>query len=284
MSSPDFQNVKNYFLNLQNTLCDQLSEEDGGASFIDDTWTREPNPDKPGMHGEGHTRLLNNGNIIEQGGVNFSNVIGDKMPTSATANRPELSGRSFKAMGVSLVIHPKNPMIPTSHFNVRFFIAEKEGESPVWWFGGGYDLTPYYGFEEDCRHWHNTAYQACKSFGDNVYDEYKEWCDDYFYIKHRNEQRGIGGLFFDDLNQWGFDKSFEFVQSIGNSFIKAYRPIMSKRKNIAYTDEQRDFQLYRRGRYVEYNLVYDRGTLFSKMTYTPCLVGTVRWKSIYMSK
>lgn len=262
MSSPDFQIVKQYFLDLQDSLCNQLADEDGGAVFDNDSWTREPNPEKPGMHGEGRTRLLTNGDVIEQGGVNFSNVIGDKMPASATANRPELAGRSFKAMGVSLVIHPKSPMIPTSHFNVRFFIAEKDGEDPVWWFGGGFDLTPYYGFEEDCKHWHNTANEACLPFGDEVYDEYKNWCDDYFYLKHRDEQRGIGGLFFDDLNQWGFDKSFEFLQSVGNSFIKAYRPIMSKRKNLAYSEEQRDFQLYRRGRYVEYNLVYDRGTLF----------------------
>jgi len=205
---------------------------------------------------------LVDGNIIEQGGVNFSHVFGGKMPASATAGRPELAGRTFQAMGVSLVIHPKNPMVPTSHANVRFFIAEKEGEDPVWWFGGGYDLTPYYGFEEDCVEWHTTAQKACKPFGNDVYDKYKKWCDDYFYLKHRDEQRGIGGLFFDDLNEWGFEKSFDFLRSVGDSYAAAYVPIMARRKALEYTEAQRDFQLYRRGRYVEYNLVYDRGTLF----------------------
>ncbi len=262
MSAPDTQAVKQYLLHLQDVICQQLEEEDGGASFEEDSWTRKPNPDKPGMHGGGRTRLLVDGNIIEQGGVNFSDVSGDKMPGSATANRPELAGRSFKAMGVSLVIHPKNPMIPTSHANVRFFIAEKEGEDPVWWFGGGYDLTPYYGFDDDCKHWHETAQQTCAPFGDDVYNKYKTWCDDYFYLKHRDEQRGIGGLFFDDLNEWGFEKCFEFLKAVGDSYIEAYRPIVSKRKNLPYNEDQREFQLYRRGRYVEYNLVYDRGTLF----------------------
>ena len=262
MSAPDPQAVKQYLLQLQETICHQLAIEDGGASFEEDSWTREPNPEKPGMFGGGRTRLLVDGNVIEQGGVNFSDVSGDKMPGSATANRPELAGRSFKAMGVSLVIHPKNPMIPTSHANVRFFLAEKDGEEPVWWFGGGYDLTPYYGFDEDCKHWHRTAQQACKPFGSDIYNKYKQWCDDYLYLKHRDEQRGIGGLFFDDLNEWGFDKSFDFLKAIGDSFLKAYQPIISKRKDLAYTEEQREFQLYRRGRYVEYNLVYDRGTLF----------------------
>ena len=217
------------------------------------------------MTGGGRTRLMVDGNVIEQGGVNFSHVFGGKMPASATAGRPELAGRTFQAMGVSLVIHPKNPMVPTSHANVRFFIAEKEGEDPVWWFGGGYDLTPYYGFDEDCIEWHTTAQEACEPFstdGDDVYDKFKTWCDDYFYIKHRDEQRGIGGLFFDDLNEWGFEKSFAFLKSVGYSYTKAYLPIMSRRKALEYTEAQRDFQLYRRGRYVEYNLVYDRGTLF----------------------
>lgn len=262
MSAPDTQAVKQYLLDLQDSICQQLAEEDSGASFVEDSWTRGANPEKPGMYGGGRTRLLVDGNVIEQGGVNFSDVSGDKMPGSATANRPELAGRSFKAMGVSLVIHPKNPMIPTSHANVRFFIAEKEGEDPVWWFGGGYDLTPYYGFDDDCKHWHQTAEQSCAPFGDDTYIKYKTWCDEYFYLKHRDEQRGIGGLFFDDLNEWGFDKCFEFLKAVGDSFIKAYRPIISKRKNLPYDEAQRDFQLYRRGRYVEYNLVYDRGTLF----------------------
>ena len=262
MPKPDIKAVKNYLLSLQNSICDQLSEEDGGATFEDDIWEREPNPEKPGMTGDGRTRLLVDGNIIEQGGVNFSHVFGEKMPASATAHRPELAGRSFQALGVSLVIHPKNPYIPTSHANVRFFIAEKEGEDPVWWFGGGYDLTPYYGFNDDCINWHKTAKEACSPFGSNVYARFKNWCDEYFYLKHRDEQRGIGGLFFDDLNEWGFEKSFEFLKSVGDSYIKAYRPIMAKRKSTEYGDSERDFQLYRRGRYVEYNLVYDRGTLF----------------------
>ncbi len=262
MSQPDINAVKNYLLNLQDNICDALAKEDGAAEFDNDIWEREQNPEKPGMTGGGRTRLLVDGDIIEQGGVNFSHVFGEKMPASATAHRPELAGRSFQALGVSLVIHPKNPYVPTSHANVRFFIAEKEGEEPVWWFGGGYDLTPYYGFEEDCVHWHKTAENACSPFGDDVYRQYKKWCDEYFYLKHRNEQRGIGGLFFDDLNEWGFDKSFDFIQSVGNSYTEAYLPIVSKRKAREYGELERDFQLYRRGRYVEYNLVYDRGTLF----------------------
>ncbi len=262
MSNPDITAVKNYLMSLQDSICEQLAEEDGGAVFEEDNWQREVDPKKPTMTGGGRTRLMVDGDVIEQGGVNFSHVFGGKMPASATAGRPELAGRTFQAMGVSLVIHPKNPMVPTSHANVRFFIAEKEGEDPVWWFGGGYDLTPYYGFDEDCIEWHSTAKEACHPFGDNIYNKYKKWCDDYFYLKHRDEQRGIGGLFFDDLNEWGFEKSFEFLKSIGDSYTKAYLPIMSRRKGLAYTEAQRDFQLYRRGRYVEYNLVYDRGTLF----------------------
>lgn len=272
MSNPDIQLVKTYLLSLQDSICKQLAEEDGGAEFIDDIWEREKDPNKPGMTGGGRTRLLVDGNVIEQGGVNFSHVHGQSMPASATAHRPELAGRSFQALGVSLVIHPHNPLIPTSHANVRFFIAEKEGEDPVWWFGGGYDLTPYYGFEEDCAYWHQTAKNACEPFGSDVYPRYKKWCDDYFYLKHRDEQRGIGGLFFDDLNEniewddtsgaWDFDKCFNFLQSVGSSYVKAYLPIISKRKSLEFTEQQKDFQLYRRGRYVEYNLVYDRGTLF----------------------
>jgi len=198
--------------------------------------------------------------------VNFSHVMGEQMPPSATAARPELAGRRFEAMGVSLVIHPNNPFIPTSHANVRFFIAEKEGEEPVWWFGGGYDLTPYYGNDEDCEHWHQTAKDACSPFGDDVYPKYKKWCDEYFYLKHRNEPRGVGGLFFDDLNKLGFEQSFAFMQAVGSSFTKAYTPIVEKRKNTPFTDAHKQFQLYRRGRYVEFNLVHDRGTLFGLQT------------------
>jgi coproporphyrinogen III oxidase len=219
--------------------------------------------------GGGITRVLENGEVFEKGGVNFSHVLGDAMPASATAHRPELAGRAFEAMGVSLVIHPRNPYVPTSHANVRFFVARKEGEPDVWWFGGGYDLTPYYGFDEDCQHWHRTAKAACDPFGETVYPDYKRWCDDYFYLKHRHEQRGAGGLFFDDLNSWGFEKSFAFMQAVGNSYLPAYQPIVNRCKNIAYSEREREFQLYRRGRYVEYNLVYDRGTLFGLQTGGP---------------
>ncbi len=255
MSEPDLQAIKNYLLNLQDTICKQLEDADGKAVFIEDNWQHQEG-------GGGQTRVLTEGALFEKAGVNFSHVHGDDLPSSATAHRPELSGRSFQALGVSLVIHPYNPFIPTSHANVRFFVAEKEGEDPIWWFGGGFDLTPYYGQKEDCKHWHQTAQQACIPFGDDIYPRYKKWCDDYFYLKHREEQRGIGGLFFDDLNQWSFSKCFAFMQSVGDHYIPAYLPIVEKRKNTPYTEAQRDFQLYRRGRYVEFNLVYDRGTLF----------------------
>jgi len=257
---PDIEAVKTYLIQLQQNICSALETEDGGNGFLTDTWQRETG------NGGGITRVLTNGNIFEQAGVNFSHVSGTELPTSATAHRPELAGRQFQAMGVSLVIHPKNPKIPTSHANVRFFIATKDGEDPVWWFGGGFDLTPYYGFEEDCTHWHSIAKQACDPFGNETYPKYKKWCDDYFYIKHRDEQRGIGGLFFDDLNKDGFDHSFNFMKSVGNHYIDAYLPIVQRRKNETYTEAQREFQLYRRGRYVEFNLVYDRGTLFGLQT------------------
>lgn len=260
MSLPNTEAVKQYLLKLQESICQQLAEEDGKSEFILDEWQR-PETSK-GMHGGGRTRLITDGDAIEQGGVNFSHVFGKNMPASATAHRPELAGRSFQAMGVSLVIHPQNPYAPTSHANVRFFIAEKEGSDPVWWFGGGYDLTPYYGFDEDCIHWHKTAQKACEPYGDKRYAEHKKWCDDYFFLKHRDEPRGVGGLFFDDLNTDGFDQSFAYLQSVGDSYMEAYRPILAKRKNTDFGERQRDFQLYRRGRYVEFNLVYDRGTLF----------------------
>ena len=254
-SLPDINVVKTYLLQLQKNICDALTEEDGGKKFEVDEWQRE-------QGGGGKSCVMADGNVFETAGINFSHVFGGKLPASATAHRPELAGRSFQAMGVSLVIHPKNPYIPTSHANVRFFIAEKEGEDPVWWFGGGFDLTPYYGFDEDVKHWHQTAKDACEPFGEDVFPRYKKWCDEYFYLKHRDEPRGVGGLFFDDLNEWGFEKSFAFMQSIGDHYIKAYRPIVQKRKALEYTERERDFQLYRRGRYVEFNLVYDRGTLF----------------------
>ena len=252
--------VKAYLLSLQADICTQLEQVDAQAVFIKDQW------EKPNNSGNGLTRVLTNGAVFEQAGVNFSIVHGNNMPASATALRPELAGRSFSALGVSLVIHPHNPYVPTSHANVRFFIAEKEGEAPIWWFGGGFDLTPYYGFDEDCVAWHQSAKAACDPFGEDVYPKYKKWCDDYFYMKHRDEQRGVGGLFFDDLNEGGFDRCFAFMQSVGNSYIKAYRPIVERRKDTPFTDHERQFQLYRRGRYVEFNLVYDRGTLFGLQT------------------
>lgn len=255
MSAPDIDAVKDYLLSLQDRICNALQQQDGGAEFIEDSWQRE-------QGGGGRTRVISDGSIIEKGGVNFSHVFGDKLPGSATAHRPELAGRSFQAMGVSLVIHPTNPYIPTSHANVRFFIAEKEGEAPVWWFGGGFDLTPYYGNDEDCQHWHQVAKDACDPFGEDVYPQFKKWCDDYFFLKHRGEPRGVGGLFFDDLNEHGFEKSFALMQSIGDAYLPAYQPIIERRKDIEYGERQREFQAHRRGRYVEFNLVYDRGTLF----------------------
>lgn len=255
MNQPDINAVRHYLLQLQDAICQQLETVDGHAQFVEDNWVRDGN-------GGGRTRVLTDGAVFEQGGVNFSQVKGDNLPPSATALRPDLAGRSFEALGVSLVIHPHNPYVPTSHANVRFFIAEKQGEEPIWWFGGGYDLTPYYGFEQDVIEWHQTAKNACDPFGDTVYQDYKKWCDHYFYIKHRDEPRGVGGLFFDDLNQGGFDHCFAFLQSIGNSYINAYLPIVKRRKDTEYGERERDFQLYRRGRYVEFNLVYDRGTLF----------------------
>ena len=256
---PDKNAVKAYLLQLQDAICKDLAAADGKAQFVEDSWVREEG-------GGGRSRVLTEGGIIEKGGVNFSHVTGEQMPASATAHRPELAGRKFEAMGVSLVIHPHNPYIPTSHANVRFFIAEKEGAEPVWWFGGGYDLTPYYGNDEDCKHWHQTAKEACQPFGEDVYPKYKKWCDDYFYLKHRNEPRGIGGLFFDDLNTPDFDQAFSFMRAVGDSYTKAYVPIITRRKDIAYGERERQFQLYRRGRYVEFNLVFDRGTLFGLQT------------------
>lgn len=259
MSQPDIQAVKDYLLQLQDNICQALEQEDGQARFIEETWEREEG-------GGGRTRVIADGAVFEKGGVNFSHVHGKTLPASATAVRPELAGRSFQAMGVSLVIHPKNPYAPTSHANFRLFVAEKEGEDPVWWFGGGLDLTPYYGFEEDVRAWHQVCKDACDPFGDDLYRQYANWCDEYFFIKHRNEPRGVGGLFFDDLNLWDFETCFAFVRSVADSYTKAYCPIVSKRKDTAFGERERKFQCYRRGRYVEFNLVYDRGTLFGLQT------------------
>ena len=248
--------VKKYLIELQQTVCSEVELIEDGATFDQDRWTRD---DK---RGSGLTNILSNGNVFEKGGVNYSIISGDKMPKSATALRPELEGRQYTALGVSLVLHPENPFIPTAHANVRFFIAEEKGGDPIWWFGGGFDLTPYYGFDEDAVHWHQTAKKACTPFGVDTYPKYKKWCDDYFYLSHRDEQRGIGGLFFDDLNNGGFDECFNFMKSVGNHFSEAYLPIVKKRIDTPYTESEKDFQLYRRGRYVEFNLIHDRGTLF----------------------
>jgi coproporphyrinogen III oxidase len=247
--------VRNYLLGLQDTICNAFEQLDGKGRFLEDSWQREEG-------GGGRSRVLEGGDVFEKAGINFSHVFGAGLPPSATANRPELAGRGFQAMGVSLVIHPRNPYVPTSHANVRFFVAEKEGADPVWWFGGGFDLTPYYGFIEDARHWHRLAYEACTPFGAEVYPRYKKWCDDYFFLKHRNEPRGIGGLFFDDLSEKGFEYSCSLMMSVGSHYLPAYLPIVDRRKDIGYGEREKDFQRYRRGRYVEFNLVYDRGTLF----------------------
>jgi coproporphyrinogen III oxidase len=259
--------VRDYLLRLQDRICLKLEREDGKARFQEDAWSRDGEAAPAGgtgdhMLGGGRTRVMNHGAVFEQGGVNFSHVRGDRLPPSATAARPELAGRRFEALGVSLVMHPENPHVPTSHANIRFFIADKAGEAPAWWFGGGYDLTPYYPVRADIVGWHQTARAACAPFGDAVYHRYKEWCDRYFFLKHRQEARGVGGLFFDDLNEWGFDRCFEFLRAVGDSYLDAYLPIVRRRKGQAWTQRQREFQLYRRGRYVEFNLVYDRGTLF----------------------
>jgi coproporphyrinogen III oxidase len=302
--------VKIYLLELQKTICSEVEHLEDTVHFEVDDWQKE-NGD-----GYGKTNVLSDGGVFDRAGVNFSYVEGSKMPGSATALRPELKGRNYQALGVSLVLHPKNPYVPTSHANVRFFIAEKAGEEPIWWFGGGLDLTPYYGFDEDVIHWHTEAKNACTPFGEEVYPKYKKWCDEYFYLKHRDEPRGVGGLFFDDLNREsfslfsqkpnclktsssmledsinkttinknscladdnseqqsssqkeaqrhpdGFDECFAFMQSVGNAFSKAYFPIVSRRKNTLFGERERNFQLHRRGRYVEFNLIYDRGTLF----------------------
>ena len=251
----NLEQVKQYLLTLQDTICDAVAAMDGQAKFVEESWEREAG-------GGGRTRVLTDGAVFEQAGINFSRVYGDNLPPSATASRPQLAGRSFQAVGVSLVIHPNNPYVPTSHANVRFFIAEKEGEEPIWWFGGGFDLTPYYGFEEDCIHWHEQSRAACEVLGEEAYQSSQKWSDDYFYLRHRDEPRGIGGLFFDDLSEPGFAQSFAFMRSVGDHYLKAYLPIVERRKDKPFTERQKDFQLYRRGRYVEFNLVCDRGTLF----------------------
>lgn len=254
MDKVEIDVAKRYLLDLQDRICAGVASLDPGGEFREDAWTREAG-------GGGRSRVLA-GDTFEQAGVNFSHVQGSSLPPSATANRPELAGRSFEAMGVSLVVHPRNPYVPTSHCNVRLFVALAPGKEAVWWIGGGYDLTPYYPFIEDVQHWHRTAHDTCAPFGEDVYARYKKWCDEYFHIKHRQEARGVGGLFFDDLNAWGFTRTFEFMRAVADSFLPAYLPIVERRMHMPYTSREREFQLYRRGRYVEFNLVYDRGTLF----------------------
>lgn len=249
--------VEDYLTKLQESLCAQLGDLDKGAEFHIDQWTR-----KDGLRGRGDSRVLSDGDVFERLGINLSVVAGDSLPDSATARRPELAGRGFRALGVSLVAHPKNPYAPTAHMNVRFFATEPDDHEPVWWFGGGFDLTPYYGFAEDARHWHSTAAEACIPFGEHCYPKLKKDCDDYFYLRHRQEPRGIGGLFFDDWQSGGFAQSFALMRSVGDHFLPAYTPILKRRITQEYGDRERQFQLYRRGRYVEFNLVYDRGTLF----------------------
>ncbi|TCT20291.1 oxygen-dependent coproporphyrinogen oxidase [Thiobaca trueperi] len=254
-NTPDSPAVKHYLLGLQDRICHVLRETDGGADFIEDVWER------PGGGG-GRTRVMQQGAVFEQCGINFSHVFGERLPPSASAHRPELAGRRFEAMGVSLVSHPLNPYVPSSHLNVRFFIAEQDGAAPVWWFGGGFDLTPYYGFDEDAVHWHRNAQAACAPFGADLHPRFKQWCDEYFFIRHRQEARGIGGIFFDDFDQGGFAHSFALLQSVGDHYLPGYLPIVERRWATTWGDRERAFQTYRRGRYVEFNLVYDRGTLF----------------------
>lgn len=268
MNKPPLNTVKQYLLALQQNICASIEQESEGAIFMPDEWQHKNG-------GGGLTQVIT-GQIIEKGGVNFSHVKGAELPAAASAKRPELAGKPFEAMGVSLVIHPKNPYVPTSHANVRFFVADPDSDNPLWWFGGGYDLTPYYADEEDVIAWHQTAKEACDAFDPQYYARFKQWCDEYFYLKHRDEQRGVGGLFFDDFNEQGFEHAFGFMQSVGDSYIKAYQPILHKHKGKSYGDSERSFQAYRRGRYVEYNLLYDRGTIFG-------LQSNGRTESILMS-
>jgi coproporphyrinogen III oxidase len=254
MSTPQPQAVRAWLLALQERIVAAVESIDGGV-FLRDSWERPEG-------GGGISRLLEEGQVIERGGVGFSHVMGTKLPPSAAANRPELAGLPWEAMGVSLVLHPRNPYAPTVHMNVRFFTTTGDGEQQGWWFGGGMDLTPYYGFEEDAKHFHQSCKQALDPYGAELHTQFKQWCDEYFYLKHRQEARGVGGVFFDDFNAPGFEASFGMTQSLGNQFLDAYLPILLRRKDMAYGERERDFQAYRRGRYVEFNLVFDRGTLF----------------------
>ncbi len=253
-SNPDIPGFRDFLVCLQDEVCAALGALDGAACFHEDNWRHGP--------GEGRSRVLRDGAVLERAGVNFSHVSGFELPRSATTKRSELAGRSFEVLGLSVVVHPLNPYVPTSHLNVRCFVASRPGGEPVWWFGGGFDLTPYYGFEEDAVHWHTVARQACAAFGDDVYPRLKRCCDEYFFLPHRGEARGIGGLFFDDLNEWGAARCEAFARSVAKHYLPAYLPIVERRKSRPYSRREREFQLYRRGRYVEFNLIYDRGTLF----------------------
>ena len=252
---PSVPAVITYLRGLHDSITAALEAADGAGKFRRDAWQRPEG-------GGGESRVLREGAVFEQAGINFSHVLGGRLPASATAQRPELAGASFEATGVSLVVHPRNPYVPTSHANVRFFMASRDGEPAAWWFGGGFDLTPFYPFDEDVQHWHRTSRAACAAFGDDVYAKYKDWCDRYFFLQHRNETRGVGGLFFDDMSAGGFDKCFAFMRSVGDHYVDAFLPIVARRKDTPYGERERNFQLYRRGRYVEFNLVYDRGTVF----------------------
>ena len=265
----DLEAVTSYFRELQDSLCGRFEAADGGATFVEDLWEREAG-------GGGRTRVLSAGSIFEKAGVNFSDIYGSELPAAASAQRPELEGRSFRACGVSLVLHPESPYVPTMHANVRFFVAKAADREPVWWFGGGMDLTPYYAFEEDVLHWHRNAKEACLPFGVEVYPKFKVWRDRYFFLPHRAEARGVGGLFFDDLNEWDFETTFAFVRSVGDRIVPGYLPIVERRQGLEWGERERAFQLYRRGRYVEFNLAYDRGTRFG-------LQSAGRTESILMS-
>lgn len=270
MNHLDTESFRDFLLKLQEEICATLESLEPSTVFQCDQWDREKG-------GSGVSKVIADGDVFEKAGVNFSHVFGKSMPPSATVQRPELAGKPFEAMGVSLVIHPRNPFVPTSHANFRLFVAHAEEEKRTWWFGGGYDLTPYYGNDEDCTHWHQTAKSACESYGGHYYPQFKKQCDDYFYLKHRDEPRGIGGIFFDDFNELEFQDSLKFVQNLANSYLKAYLPIVNKRKNTPYSKANKKFQEYRRGRYVEFNLVYDRGTVFGLQS------GVGRIESILMS-
>jgi coproporphyrinogen III oxidase len=261
---------KTFLLALQGRICEGFESLDGSSKFCKDTWDRN-------LGGSGCSRVISDGDVFEKGGVNFSHVFGSEMPSSATVKRPELAGKGFEAMGISLVMHPRNPFVPTSHANFRLFISEQEGGESVWWFGGGYDLTPYYGFEDDCIHWHKTAKKVCDRYDFDYYPRFKKDCDEYFFIKHRQEPRGIGGIFFDDFNEKDFDSCFSFVCSLADSYLDAYLPIVKRRMSEPFEKCHQEFQQYRRGRYVEFNLAYDRGTVFGLQS------GVGRIESILMS-